>query len=126
VSPSSFLGLGDTFLQRPKENQVPTFEYGQCEGQYFTQWRLDELASLADQIVRVMPEASDFKLWYEPNQDFHHLSFRINGKLFDIRYYKILGLEVDGVDDRWLCQMSYFHSHGLPSLKKLAYPEATP
>jgi hypothetical protein len=105
---------------------VPDFTYGPLEGQYFTQWRIEELKDIAASIHERMPEATDFKLWYDPNQDFHHLSFTVNGKLFDIRYYKILGLEVDGRDDRWLCQMSYFHSHGLPSLKKLAYPEATP
>jgi hypothetical protein len=102
---------------------MPTFTYGPLEGQYFTQWRIDELQSLASEVEQRLPAATNFRLWYDPRQDYHHLSFNFNGKLFDIRYYKILGLEIDGVDTQWLCQIHNFYSHGLPSIKKLAYPD---
>jgi len=69
--------------------------YGNCEGRYFTQWRIDRLESLAFEANNRFG-VEDFHLWYDDEKDFHHLSFTLEGREVNIRYYKVCNIYVDG------------------------------
>jgi hypothetical protein len=50
---------------------------------------------LAFQIAHAT-EANDFHIYYDRNEDFQHVAFRLKGKQCDIRWYKVFALVVDG------------------------------
>lgn len=74
-------------------------EEGPKEGRYFTQWRWDELVVLADEIFQTVPAATTWRIWYDPSDDYHRLSFMVGVDYFEIRYYKIFALTKNG-DER--------------------------
>lgn len=77
---------------------MPEIKYGNLEGLYFSQAKIDQvLLPLAVSVSELIPQASDFEIWYDPHKDYHHLKFAAGGKTFDIRYYKILAFDIDGV-----------------------------
>ena len=73
----------------------PTINYGNLEGQYFTQWRIDDLVLLANDIFSQIPDANLFQIWYDDKEDFHCMSFSVDDKMVSIRYYKLYRIDVD-------------------------------
>lgn len=82
-------------------------EYGNLKGQYFTQWRIDLLKELLDYVVNGFAEtqskieASDVKIWYDPNIDFHILQFKANDQTTLVRFYKVFSCWVNG-EELWI------------------------
>lgn len=80
-----------------------TVRYGKMTGQYFTQWRIDVLEELlryviSDQGEKVLLEVTDPVLWHDEGSDFHRLDFKANGKIFEVRLYKVFSVSIDGKD----------------------------
>lgn len=78
-------------------------EYGNMEGQYFTQWRIDLLNELLQTIVFAYDETplvavEDVKIWYDADEDFHRMTFTAAGTLFAVRLYKVFSVTVHGAD----------------------------
>lgn len=78
-------------------------EYGNMEGQYFTQWRIDLLNELLHTIVFAYDETplvavDDVKIWYDADADFHRMTFTAAGTLFAVRLYKVFSVTVRGAD----------------------------
>ena len=61
--------------------------FGNKEGSSELHW--NTLTGLAQDLTDVCPEITNLTLWYDKQQDFHHLSFNLDGDHYDIRYYKI-------------------------------------
>lgn len=76
--------------------EVCNFSYGCCDGRYFTDWRFDNLKSVAFEVEGHFG-VKDFHLWYDEKNDFHHMSFRLNDRDVNLRYYKVCNILVDGV-----------------------------
>jgi hypothetical protein len=90
-------------------------EIGNQSGPYFNQRATDEVMKpLAELIKDSIPAAEQFKLWYDNVEDFHHLSFRANGKLVDIKVYKGMSYTVDGKDG-WV---------GCPTYQRYSFVES--
>jgi hypothetical protein len=64
--------------------------------QYFTQWRIDDLIKLADNLTNLGLNLENAKIWYDDQEDYHMLQFSCNGKQFVIRYYKVYTAFIDG------------------------------
>lgn len=75
------------------------FAYGNLKGKYFTQWRIDELSRVAHLVLDKIPTATDFKLWYDDYNDFHHLDWKVGELQFSFKYYKVVGLLINGWDE---------------------------
>lgn len=54
---------------------------------------------LAHFIHEAVSESADFEVFYDEENDFHHLKFTVRGIIFDIRCYKILAITIDGKDN---------------------------
>ncbi len=97
------------------------FNVGNTEGQYFTQWRFDELKDLAG-LINEQIGVAEFNLFYDPIQDFHHLAFEYNGHKADIRLYRVFSESVDGKDGWVGCPTNYAYGFVDALCKKLKEP----
>lgn len=52
---------------------------------------------LAKKLEERMPDVS-FVISYDPYWDFYHLIYSVGNRLFDIRWYKVLSVSIDGKD----------------------------
>lgn len=81
-------------------NETQEIIYGNLEGRYFTQWRIDflkdELLPLI--IERFGEKISSIKIWYDEHNDYHRLDFHLGGTEIRLRFYKVIGIEWDGAD----------------------------
>jgi hypothetical protein len=82
--------------------EIPV-EYGNMEGQYFTQWRIDLLNEFLCTIVFAycdtpLVAVEDVKIWYDAAEDFHRMTFTSAGKRFAVQFYKVFSVTVDGAD----------------------------
>lgn len=66
---------------------------GNTDGQYFTEWRFDHLRGLASMLGESIVNPH---LYYDPCEDFHILTFSINGHEILVRYYKVFTVLIDG------------------------------
>ena len=76
----------------------PEIKIGSLAGRerwYQTTQHIDTLKDIAKDIVGRGLPATNFKLWYDRDHDFHHLAFDLDGSHYDIRYYKIFGVTKD-------------------------------
>lgn len=100
--------------------------YGNREGQYFTEWRFDLLKELLGRIVQgPMPgtsesvEVENAQIWYDAEQDYHMLSFRTRGHRVEVRFYKVFSTKIDG-EDHWVgCPRNQVWEHSLSIRRKL-------
>lgn len=76
----------------------PFIQVDSIEGIYCTQWRLEELIRVAEEIGDFYELATDFHVYYDPNQDYHCLSFKIGESQYIIHYYKVFAMSVNGND----------------------------
>ena len=83
-------------------------EYGNREGKYFTEWRLDLLKELLGKVHQgPMPGTSKVVnidhalIWYDAEQDYHMLFFRALGHEVVVRLYKAFSSKIDG-EDHWV------------------------
>ena len=75
------------------------YKSGNMSGQYFTQWRVDLLAELLNDICSRDVPVEDATIWYDETRYFHYLSFMAGGDIFAIRFCNVFSLSVNGVDD---------------------------
>lgn len=68
--------------------------YGNLAGKYFTQWRIDDLRELAEKLFS--RKATKLHICYDPAEDYHILTCKINGHDVSVHYYKVFRLTVDG------------------------------
>lgn len=73
---------------------MPEIKVGNTEGQYFTQWRFNILTELAGELEKL--GATDFEMWYDAYEDFHKLSFLMDGHKYVVRYYKVFAVQREG------------------------------
>lgn len=79
------------------QTSVPAIEFGNLEGRHFSPSAIDKvMVPLARLVQFEIPAAEGFKVWYDANEDFYHLSFSAHGKTADIKYYKGLSVSIDG------------------------------
>jgi hypothetical protein len=78
------------------DRQGPAITYGNNQGPYFTQWRFDELTSLAREIDEAAPGGTGWRIWYDAREDFHRLEFDLDGHHYNIQLYKIFTIDRDG------------------------------
>ena len=83
-------------VRHPLERRKMKINIGNKEGQYFTQWRFDELTSLAREFNNRLCVELEFDLFYDPIHDFHHLVFKHNGHDVNIRFYKVYSALLNG------------------------------
>lgn len=77
---------------------------GNLQGKWFNHGSInDVMLPLATDVFNKFPILETVDLWYDDVQDFYHLSFTINDKLFDIRYYKAFSVTIDGHDGWYGC-----------------------
>ena len=82
------------------------FSLGNTDGQYFTQSRFDLLKELAIHLDEIGVTIDEPHLFYDPQADFHHLTFSSNGHSVDVRLYKVFSSFVDQ-QELWIgCQRS--------------------
>lgn len=75
--------------------------YGNMKGRLFLQGAIDNfMTPLADEIRHRIPE-TPCNIYYDEQSDFYHCVFEINGKKFDVRYYKVFSIQIDG-KDKWI------------------------
>lgn len=92
---------------------------GNIEGQYFTQWRFEELLYLFRQLLEKRLEMSNVQLYYDAHSDFHCLEFLSHGHQVVVRFYKVFGTTIKGVD-QWCGGPRYeVHNFALALKKKL-------
>jgi hypothetical protein len=94
------------------------FTIGNTEGQYFTEWRFDELRSLAS-LINERLGVQDFTLFYDQNEDFHHLTFEYNNHKVDVRFYKVFAESVDGINGWVGCPSSGVYNFAYALCAKL-------
>lgn len=77
--------------------------YGNREGQYFTEWRFDLLKEILNHVhfgpIPGHSQVLDIQnphIFYDQNQDFHHLTFEAGGKSVNVRLYKVFSVTIDG------------------------------
>ena len=85
--------------------------YGNMEGQYFTQWRIDLLKDLLQRIVYAYGSTPLItierpRVWYDAEQDFHRLEYSVQGKHIAVRFYKVFAAEINGVQGWTGCVQS--------------------
>lgn len=72
--------------------------YGNLAGQHYHQDGTKQMERLVTliclEVARV--KVDEFKIWYDERQDFHHMKFERNGHVADIRYYRVLSVDIDG------------------------------
>lgn len=84
--------------------------YGSLTGHYFLQGAIDNFVlPLAEEIQRRFPEV-DIQIYYDASADFYHCEFVANGKRFDVRYYKVFSVSIDGKDGWVGCPRGQMHS----------------
>lgn len=91
----------DCEMQRKLESMGVT--YGNLEGQYFTQWRIDILNDLICHVVYLYGDTpkvqvSDVHIWYDAEHDFHRLSYKAAGNEIEVQFYKVFSSKINGVD----------------------------
>ena len=70
---------------------------GNTTGQWFTEWRFDELRRFLEILTGDMRCSVERPhLYYDANEDFHILTFSLNGHDVLVRYYKVLSAIIDG------------------------------
>jgi len=47
---------------------------------------------LALQIAKECRSSNNFKVFYDPNEDFHHITFDYDGDAYDIQWYKVYSM----------------------------------
>lgn len=91
----------DAFGVAQPLTEGPEIKIGPLDGRerlYKTEHHIDELKSLARWIVsdKLGPQpavaATNFRIWYDQQHDFHHLEFDLEGDHYDIRYYKVFAI----------------------------------
>ena len=90
----------------PSEESFVAIERGQMSGRYFTQWRIDALEELMNDVVfnfGTVPllTVENAKVWYDEPNDFHMLSFESNGNRVEVRFYKAFSSKING-EDGWV------------------------
>lgn len=71
--------------------------YGNLKGTYFLQGAIDNFVKpLAEDIIKEIPGVSDVNIFYDELNDFYHCAFKAGGKSFDVRYYKVFSVSIDG------------------------------
>lgn len=80
------------------------------EGQYFSQVFFDGImVNLATDLLEQMPDITEIELSYDPNQDYYHAKFTLNGHSVDIRSYKVHSAFIDG-KEHWVgCHLHFSH-----------------
>jgi hypothetical protein len=87
------------FEAREGRETMIEIEYGNREGCYFIQGHFDTLTRLAGEILACVPGATDWRIWYDPDQDYHRLSFRLKDDVYMVRYYKVFALVKNGTGE---------------------------
>jgi hypothetical protein len=72
---------------------------GNREGLYFSQGLWDRLQDVANELAGKVEGITDWEMWYDASEDFHHLAFRLDGSRYDIRLYKVFCVTKDGARD---------------------------
>ena len=67
--------------------------YGSREGKWFTQWRFDELISLATTLGKRLG-VDEFHVWYAVESDFHRMSWKIGPCECLVSLYKIYRFDI--------------------------------
>ena len=97
--------------------------YGNREGQYFTEWRFDELRYLLNILTGQTPlgqlQIPEAKIYYDSQQDFHHLEFSCNGHNVNVRLYKVFSANIDGTDAWVGCPRRAVHDFAISIRRKL-------
>lgn len=95
--------------RRLREFPPPPIEMGSLEGRerwYKTTHHIDELKSLAYNLThgdtphngfRPGVAATGFKLWYDRDNDYHRLSFDLDGCHYEARLYKVWAVTKNGI-----------------------------
>ena len=73
--------------------------YGNREGRFFTQWRVDDLVQLAEWINDRLGIVN-FYIWYDAEEDFHRMAFWHNNINCTVSFYKVYRLDVDGGEQK--------------------------
>ncbi len=73
---------------------------GNTEGLYFSHEKLAVLMKIAIEFRKL--GATDIRVFYDPNEDFHKCSLSLNNHshCVEIRYYKVFGIDVDSDRNR--------------------------
>jgi hypothetical protein len=66
-------------------------------------WRAQHLQNVLEAIVygngnKILLNVENAKIWYDSTDDFHRLSFNVNGKTVIVRHYKVTSFTIDGKD----------------------------
>lgn len=87
---------------------IPEIQYGNREGQYFSENKFDFLRELLQQVHQgpnpphsEVVEVEDVKIWYDQREDFHRLSFNARGHFIETQFYKVYSVYIDG-KEHWV------------------------
>ena len=75
-------------------DQPLTIKYGNLEGLYFTQWRIEVLKELMQLVVynfgeQPLIEYENLEIWYDAQCDYHRLSYVSGDSRISVRFYKV-------------------------------------
>lgn len=75
---------------------------GNQSGRYFNPAITEEVMKpLAELVANTLPLATDYTIFYDEPNDFHHLTFTCDGIKVDVRYYKVIGYSINGTTGKW-------------------------
>jgi hypothetical protein len=98
--------------------------YGNRSGRWYREGAIEHTVTpLANRIIEIIPGVSDVNIFYDDEQDFYHCRFKAGGKQFDVRYYKVFSVNIDG-EDKWQGCPTYQSWEFVLYLKRHALGEA--
>ena len=77
----------------------PEITYDNLTGRCW--FRLDRLVELAGLLQERIPDARDFRIWYDEAEDHHRLRFTAGGRTLTVRYYKVFAIDEDATLRTW-------------------------
>ena len=85
-------------------------KYGSREGKNFTEWRFGVLKELLHEIVLLKRNPQNIIMWYDKGDDYHRVSFDLNGEKIEVRFYKVFGCSLNGETSHRTFMRSYTNS----------------
>lgn len=116
-------------MNEPFTSPDPRITLGNQQGPHFEERKFRYAIALAQKILHPeggVPGVEQIEVDYDAAEDFTHLRFTCNGHEVDIKYYKVMGVTVDGEmnhmrwwpSGQWEC-IRYIRQHTDPPLPAL-------
>ena len=97
---------------------IPPINYGNLQGKFFTQWRIEVLVELAVSLAERC-QAADFYIHYDANEDYHILVCSVAGHEVTFHFYKVYRLTIGKEVRRFMRSHSSIIPHRVNEIIKI-------